>query len=511
MGGTRTSADSLMKSLAAGWTATQYSSAQGFVASWQASLSTTAKIEQVAENSLRFVTDLSSFHLRGLDSVPCLLVGGSDANTATAARTFYAQTGAPGGVPFILALSDAFYQQLRQDLPSAFCLVLSPGQIKELLESGSARQMLRAFLMEQIPKRHLIPYTILQPVEGAMFFGRRNELARLRDQPGVSFAIAGPSRLGKSSLLRQYRREAIRSADPRVARMFYISFYDCSERTMYGMARFLAMRIAPSRLSNRLAEEDLVSFLHYQSSRLGGPLELLLDEVDEVCQSEAFRSLGTAARRGFCRLVLCGRGVLLRMILASQSPLNCRLELVRLEPLDPDSARGLLVEPLVELGFAIREPECFIEQVFRLTGRLPHLLQFYGNRLANLAIDQNSDTISLKQVETLAADFQTAQYFTNPLSDLGSADARLVALSLLEFHDRDLSVPFVQGIAEGEGLRLDHARTLDICNELVINNVLVWSDNSYRIASEALYSYARDLGFLASGLREARKAAGVKP
>src|SRR5258708_3862555 len=127
------------------------------------------------------------------------------------------------------------------------------------------------------------------------------------------------------------------------------------------------MKIAPSSKSNKMTTDGLLKFLIYQSK--DGPLDLLLDEVDLVCETDAFKALGIAARADHCRLVLCGKEVLLRMALSEKFLLGCRLTLTQLEPLDEKAATELILRPLTDLGFKIAEQAKVMEGVLRLTGR----------------------------------------------------------------------------------------------------------------------------------------------
>jgi hypothetical protein len=345
-----------------------------------------------------------------------------------------------------------------------------------------------------------------------MFFGRRGELDKLCFESDVSFAVAGPGRIGKTSLVNHYRRRLLpRLRDPQLHRTFHIDFYHCP-RDPNSVARFLAMKLDGSRRSNEITVNKLPDFLQYQRSQLGGPLNLLLDEVDNVCQSEAFSALGEAAKRGYCRLVLIGKGELLDMMLYSETQLKQRLQLLRLSPLDEASARSLLLEPLSDLGFRIEDPDRLVEHVFRLTGRLPHLMQFFAKRLIELAIEEERNEISAAQVEMLKWDYDTAFFFLSPLDGkyLENPEARLIAFLLLKERPAVITPAMLRSLVRRWDLALDEARALKLCNELVIHNVLTWNREGFQIANEALADYASSFGLLNSAIETARRALQVQ-
>lgn len=487
----------LVEHLAGGWQADHTGWILELINRWKASLKAPIEIKQHSQNAVRFVTDLSEIRLRGMNDVPCLIIGGDGSSGSDDVLDFWRSAAGPGKLPFILALSEQRYRQAEQIVTEERGLLLSANQIRQLLSPSDPRQYLKKQLHKQISRLRLIPYDFLKSAEGSMFFGRRNELNRLRHEDGTSFAIAGPGKVGKSSLIKQYKLLMARERDARNTLRLYIDFYDCRDTSPDGVARFFAMKVDSSKQSSRMTADGLLDFLRYQGYKNEDvSLDLLLDEVDEVCTGDAFKMLGEAAKLGYCRLVLCGKGSLLRMMLDKDSPLRGRLELMQLEPLDEHSARRLILEPLADLGLKISDPELLINQVFRLTGRLPHLLQLYSKRLASLAIEEQEDKITINHIETLKWDFAVAQIFTEPLRNLTDSETRLAGLLLLKSGQHEFTVQAVQKFLESESIGHDLNRMTEICNDLVISNVLTWSAGRYRIANEALFDYARNNGLL---------------
>jgi len=442
-----------------------------------------------------------------MDEVPCCLLSGRSDLTA-AIRDFWKKTNVPAYLPFFLALSEHTYEQVRENLPMGRYVLLSAQQIIEILAGKNAHQLLKRIILQQIPRRALIPFAYFRPAEGSMFFGRDEELVRLSDEDFTSFAIAGPGRIGKTSLLRGYRRHMLVTHNHRAAR-FDVSFYRSSS-TDNEAARFLAMEIDPSRRSDRMTASGLVNFLRHMRSIYRRPIELLLDEVDEVCEGEAFRYLGEAAKMGLCRLVLSGKGVLLKMMLNANSPLNCRMDLMQIGPLGDGPATRLLLEPLVDLGFDIDQPWHLSEHVLSLTGRMPILIQIIGKNLAELAIRENTHTISVEHLEKLKSDFLIGEFFVSSLIKLDDPKTRLVGLSLVESgHSQTFTLKQIQEVGNREGLNLDLNSTHDICTDLLINNVLAWGPGYYALANEGLRFFAQKFGYLAAALEEARHLASL--
>ncbi len=489
----------LLQLLAKGWQSDQAEATTEFATRWQACLNSTGKIDQPEANALRFNLHLTELRLHGAENVACLAISGSGENgkvIGDQVKSFWYKTNSTDRMVFLLALSDEAYEHAKAALPQARCLRLRPEQILGVFNSCEPLSRLKQLILEQYSRHQLLPYNITMPVKENMFFGRQRELDKLFYESNTSFAIVGAGRLGKTSLALEFHRRLLRENDSRATRKFHIDFYDCIKQTSDEVARLLAKEIDPSRRSNEMTIHDLAFFLRFQAHKLNGPVELFLDEVDRVCYLQVFEILTMSARRGFCRLVMCGRGSLLKTLMTESSPLNKRVELIRLLPLDEESASRLVMEPFQDLGFEVINPEKLLQQIFHWTGRLPHLLQFYGTRLTNLALAKGENIIAPELVDKVRSAFETVQLFAEQLEKLSDATTRLMAEHLLTDGRRHFTIPGVQEIGRQRGINLSNAQALEICNDLVISNVLMWHEDAYCVANQSLVHYARKMRLL---------------
>ena len=502
--------EALLDRLARGWDASQAGLAQEFCHVFREHLGEAGSLKPDA-GRFEFVADLGKIRLRGTHTVYCLAVGGSNPALAGVASDYFRRVSAPGRLVCGIAFSAAAEEHLRAGFDSRRSLIVTCSEIRAILTASDPVRDLLRLMRARLPIRTLIPYTILLSAEGNMFYGRDSELQRLRDEDSTSFAIVGPSRIGKTSLLKQYIRSLQRSGDARAAAATYLDLYECTDKRALGVCRAIAMRLESSKRANRLTPDDFVNFLRYQHYRTGFVPTLVLDEVDEVCIDSNVREIWcTAAKQGACRFILAGRRNLLKTMLDPASPLAGRFELLRMEPLDSAAAERLFFDPLTDLGFVFPDRMECRERIFRLTGMLPHLVQFYAGRLAEVAIADGNDEITRDQLDRLQWDFETAQYFVSPLTDLATPQAKVVALSILKNGSPLISVAAAQRAAAEAGVVLSHAETFEICNELVISNVLTWKGGSFRISNDALSFYAKELGFLDQAYSEAvREATGT--
>jgi hypothetical protein len=129
----------------------------------------------------------------------------------------------------------------------------------------------------------------------------------------------------------------------------------------------------------------------------------------------------------------------------------------------------------------------------------------FGMKLAEMAISEQTHTISEELLEKVKDDFLLAQFFIKTLDEIEDLPTKLVGLRLLEAKQENISVPYVQEIAGDEGLVLDRVTANDICIDLAINNVLTWDSWGFKLCNGGLSFYARETGYLKDALAEARQ------
>jgi len=472
-----------------------------FAEVWEERFGNRVRIKEEGPGFGHFISEHEDIRLRGMDQLHCWVFCGDPAKVQQTIKDRWRDIAVPGRISLALVSSESA-GAAGIALANLRYVVLDDAAVRKTLGHDRPVEQLKRFVRDAIPLRSLIPYSTLHSVQANMFYGRKKELDRLFEEDGVSFAIAGPGRIGKTSLMKEYERQLVRRRDPRMHGRRYVDFYECSNKTAGGIVHFLAMALDGTKRSFEVAPPDLPNFLKRLKNSVGSAPELLLDETDEVCSTQPFQILAQEAKRGVCRVILAGRGKLLEMMLhGGQS--EGRLALMRLDPLSDDEARNLLLEPLADLGIVFEDPDASVRQLIRQTGKLPHLIQFYGRKLAETAAERNTRILTEGDVNILKWDFETVQYFTAPL-DLPSPRAKLAALTLLLSEDGPWTLIQIQALLMRERMLLSLDETRDLCNELTINNVLAWINGSFQAANAALAYYARETSYLNAALREAR-------
>ena len=399
------------------------------------------------DNWVEFTADLGKIKLRGTGEIWCLLLSGDSGGNRTQLREFVSRASASGRILLVIAGSLSALSTIKVGLAGVSRLVtITPEMLHEAISGDNWTELFASRIRQTLPLRALIAFDIAVSAQGGMFYGRGDELGRLHDEAKINFIIAGPGKIGKTSLVRQYHLRLKREG--RASNTFYVDFFECADRSPLHWPRFLALKIDGSLNSSKVTLQDLPNFLRRFRRTLGSTPTLILDEMDEIIShSENTRQLlASIEKQELCRFIFCGRGEVYKAARNSQTGLGGRFRLMRLEPLDEASACRLFSEPLESLGLKFLDREKILSHVLHMTGRLPQLIQYYGQSLAEMAVRASSYTLDASSIEKLNNDFETAQYFTSPLEDLSSPEIKLVAYCLLQDQSNQGSIARLQSL-----------------------------------------------------------------
>ncbi len=452
------------------------------------------------EFGIQFSLDLSRIYLGGLgERVGCLVAGGRDEEPAREVSRFWQQFGTAGGVVVVFCVNDGAYAHAVHRLPPRFALALAPDDVAHLLASLQPRRWLAERLATRLGRAFMSVYDISKPATVA-FFGRTRELDRLTEDAATSYAITGPGRIGKSSLLKRYTSSLKRRFDPRATRLVTIDCTDLPLDDPNAVARRVATRIRPSNRSQRVTATDLMAFLR-ECRPASGPIELLIDEADEFCFTEPFRQIGQATREGSVRLVICGRKSVHDYALRESSPLARRLELIRLGPLHDSEARDLIVLPMADLGITVDEDPSVVRRILDRTGRLPHLIHYYCKHIVAAVSTATTERdgasgVTHALLTAVEQEYDFLEHVLNPLFELRDSRTYEVAIGLLGEGQDHFRLADVEAVSTRLGHSLSSREAKDLCDELVIQNVLVWDKSAYRVSSPMLRTSAHRSGLL---------------
>ena len=283
-----------------------------------------------------------------------------------------------------------FRKHMKQKLGSNL-VVLGSGELRDLLlHPDPAAYLIKDLIAPQIGVEGLIPYETRGPVSARMFYGRAHDVRRvlggLLGRSRRGYAVHGPRRIGKTSLLRRVEEELRRTG-----RAFPV-LIDCS--TLEGDLGWAVV----SRLRGRgrlfYKTQGLEACLRNVSSLKGVPVVLLLDEIDSILAAERqdnwplINSLRQSFNQDQCGVVVAGFRDLYDELHDQGSPLYNFLEPLALQKLPDGDARKLVEEPMQELRIEFEERAAFIDRVLELSGALPSQVQLFCRRVAERLFEE---------------------------------------------------------------------------------------------------------------------------
>jgi hypothetical protein len=492
--------------LITGWTANSKNSVIFVERLISRALSTHVEMVEVGENYAVLRFSLDAIHFRHFHQIYCIVLGGPIPDRGVASNLKYQWSGDDRFIMVVLPL-DSWEPEFATTFSArtGFLMVC----LEKLQEIGRSADPIGEFMelvLSRISRHRLNPFSTLAVPAKNMFFGREESLELLFQADATSWAVAGPGRIGKSSLIQHYIR-LLRELDPvRKQTVFYTDFYYLDTIDEDAISRHIARAINDNRRAQEITLSTIKRFIMIESR--GRRLELLFDEVDRVCHTQAFLKLAELAKDGVCRLVFCGKAALYESLHNPEHQLHGRLQHLHLLPMSFEDSQRLFLLPLIDLGFRFTDEERIMHEIYRDTSGYPHLIQHLGSTIVRFAIEELRVVLDFEFVEKVRNHFDTAQFFVAPIHALGDDRLELIALSLLHDPIEQFTESHIRRTAEREGLQFDAKRISEVARSFYINNIVSWDGTYFRIATGGLRRFARKLGYFVPRLLELRKKVG---
>src|SRR5262249_45234685 len=148
-------------------------------------------------------------------------------------------------VTVVLVFDDSTALDSTAAIPGGPAVILAPDVIVSIITSVSPISLLAQLIRQSVSRSQLNPFDIELPTNENMFFRRARALRRLFDYETLSFSIAGPSKIGKTSLLHQYRRLLGLRRDPRYSSSYFIDFSCCEPSPTGSVRRYFFKHFDP--------------------------------------------------------------------------------------------------------------------------------------------------------------------------------------------------------------------------------------------------------------------------
>ncbi|MDB4890487.1 MAG: hypothetical protein JWL61_2342 [Gemmatimonadetes bacterium] len=294
-------------------------------------------------------------------------------------------------------------------VPAAW-LVLDRVLVQAVTGAANPRVALGKLMRDKLRLGVLAPYSTSHTPSQAMFYGRDAELRDVAQNPGESFTLIGPRRIGKSSLARIMEAQIRKSAGPalRLAAdryAFSTAYVDCDllpnldqpvddffEQVLKAM-KLEARDIAYNRKVFGRTIRATTPFEYFNAlvSSKFSSVTLVIDEVDALIQHErkngwpllhkvqglADRARGTTADGDRCRtnVILVGFAVLHDAMFDTDFPFYQRCRPLVIGNLGKSATTQLIVEPFRELAVKIEPEDEVVNRIYEQTGGMPSLVQ----------------------------------------------------------------------------------------------------------------------------------------
>lgn len=400
-----------------------------------------------------------------------------DSNTEwpKAASAFWKRMEATDALPLVVACDPAAYALAVEKVGHGFTCVLSPDDIIHILSSAKPVESLKVAIRSRFPIHRLHPFDHHHPVRDANFVGRRDYLRRLKNNPRTNYAVIGPSKMGKSSLVRRYLSDPEHFQD--TSRQIYIDLMGLPASDTE-LANVLFKKINPAQATCRW--QDIEMFLQKSYERFGF-LDIVLDEVDEHVHLAAMAMLVNSARHGYCRLILVGRWNLNKFVVFPRDNSFIRMETLRLEQLGENEALQLLTRPLRDLGLNWWSCEVQLENVVQRVGNVPGFIQEFGSYLIEEV--EGKSVIEPEAVQKAFKGVINTSRLLGLLEDLAGSPPRIAALSLALNPPKkgDVTETYIKQVLAEYGVSSRISQCQQICDELVIHHLLAYDHGAYKM------------------------------
>jgi hypothetical protein len=323
-------------------------------------------------------------------------------------------------------------QQLRHTLSDSVYrydfVVLDRGHLASIIARASSQRLVEIILEQGIELSTLSPYVVKGPVPERMFFGREKEIKNISQTlTDRDYAITGPRRIGKSSILLKLNR--LLNNDPR----YHAIYLNCEDKFDY-QAFFDGI---DGEIGESFENSDPSSFrqrLAGLRARSGSRRPVfLLDEIDELLAFDAtatpalqlFRIFRSLSHEGSCHFAVSGGRTLVSQLRNPASPFFNFCHQVVLGTLEERSVAEIVSKPLTQLGVDVPEEEALIDRVIDVTSCHPNIAQWVCDKL--LRATQNR-CVTLKELEAVSSDPEFHEHYVDTAWGDATALEQLISL-----------------------------------------------------------------------------------
>lgn len=283
-------------------------------------------------------------------------------------------------------------------------VVIDDPDVIEILLSPNSRQAFCHTIAKRVSVPVLQPYQTKSKVRDRMFYGRQDEIKRIKSNLSSCFAIFGGRLVGKSSLLHKIKCEFEKDENFKVCSITKEGFTSLVEVSRDILKQ---LSIPTQTHRNLLTFERLIR--DYLDSHTNLKILVLIDEIDDIIIADEEKK-GTLFQKLHnlnsdygerCRFIFAGYRELARRCMDNTTRFWNFPETIRLGSLSPMQARKLIEDPLCdELGFSFQD-RVLVDKILEITGGHPNYIQVFCKELSEYLEKQSRRKIRQEDIDAI--------------------------------------------------------------------------------------------------------------
>jgi len=374
----------------------------------------------------------------------------------------------------------------------------------------------------------LAPYEVCQPVTGSRFFGRQAEIERVLQNPQTNYLFVGIRRIGKTSLLKEIKRQLDRldPPEPHQVRRVYI---DCTVisseeefmRTLIFQLEQSGLTILSSRAQDPLRYQKRI--LDHYGMVHGSPITFLLDEFDRLLAHmkpdwPLLQVLKTAVQSHKVRFIAAGFRRAMEATTDQNSPLYNLMTPIRLGRLSLAVVENMVLTPLSRLGILVDEPAQVVERIYQETAGLPNYAQYYCRILVEQLAASEKTVMTAADLVTVQDNVAFRDFVLNTFMSNTELLEQAIVYAIIDEGETAVLPNFternIHNLLKNRKLSLSFAQIDNACRKLEMAGVFNRVDAEYTFAVplfRLMLQQTRDVSFLFERTREALQTENVLP
>lgn len=379
-------------------------------------------------------------------------------------------------------------------------IAIDENDLKKILLSKRPQDTSRRIILSRLSLQYISPYQIQGPAK-ATFYGRSDIINRIIGSPNTSFAIVGPRKIGKSSLL--YK---IKDSPPPGSTYIFMNL-EVAFDNVTNYNKFLKILVEkieetfnkkfnlPLTFARKISK--LIEIIK-ELSMQGEKIRFIFDEIDEMLELDKknkyqlMKNFRSMSQNRYCQFIFAGFKELYNARRHFENPMYNFCEENIMAPLDEEASMDLITKPMESLGIHYHGNHDR-ELILEYTARHPNLMQFFCTQLVK-KVEKHSDiedrrAIFKNDIEDLFNNVYQ-NYIMDEVymffSDLSPIN-RLIIMILVETPSKNrlFSIDEVKGFLTDHGIDLSTNEVQSNLSELVVRFFLMNKGKDYWFALPA--------------------------